>query len=80
MNRWLDRLITLLLAALIGWGGWSTLHWLIHGADWSVVTTNLPLYAVGSFPADQRWRPLVWMVGLVLLTVLTLLGPKRIGW
>ncbi len=80
MNRWLDRLITLLLAALIGWGGWSTLHWLIHGADWSVVTTNLPLYAVGSFPADQRWRPLVWMVGLVLLTVLTLLGPKRVGW
>ena len=77
MNRWLDRSITLLLVALLGWAGWSLLHWLLHTADWSVVTTNLPLYAVGSFPADQRWRPLLWMVGLITLTLLTLFGPKR---
>ena len=79
MHRWLDRLITLTLLALLGWGGWSTLHWLIHGADWTVVTANLPLYAVGSYPADQRWRPLVWIAGLIVLTLLTLVGPKR-GW
>ena len=77
MNRWLDRSITLLLVALLGWAGWSLLHWLLHTADWSVVTTNLPLYAVGSFPADQRWRPLLWMAGLITLTLLTLCGPKR---
>ena len=77
MNRWLDRSITLLLVALLGWAGWSLLHWLLVGADWSVVTTNLPLYAVGSFPADQRWRPLLWMTGLISLTLLTLMGPKR---
>ena len=77
MNRWLDRFITLLLVALLGWAGWSLLHWLLHAADWSVVTTNLPLYAVGSFPADQRWRPLLWMVVLLTLTLLTLCGPKH---
>ena len=79
MTRWLDRGITLLLLALLGWVGWSMLHWLLVAADWSVVTTNLPLYAVGSFPADQRWRPLLWMAALITLTLLTLLGPKR-GW
>ena len=79
MNRWLDRGITLLLLALLGWACWSMLHWLLVGADWSVVTTNLPLYAVGSFPADQRWRPLLWMAALITLTLLTLAGPKR-GW
>ena len=79
MNRWLDRGITLLLLALLGWAGWSMLHWLLVAADWSVVTTNLPLYAVGSFPADQRWRPLLWMAALITLTLLTLTGPKR-GW
>ena len=79
MNRWLDRGITLLLLALLGWAGWSMLHWLVVGADWSVVSTNLPLYAVGSFPADQRWRPLLWMAALITLTLLTLVGPKR-GW
>ena len=61
MNRWLDRGITLLLLVLLGWAGLSMLHWLLVAADWSVVATNLPLYAVGSFPADQRWRPLLWM-------------------
>ena len=36
-----------------GWGGWGVLHWLLQGAEWSVVSANLPLYA-GSYPADQR--------------------------
>ena len=80
MTRWFDRLITLALIALLGWGGWSVLHWLLHGADWSVVTSNLPLYGVGSYPADQRWRPLVWITGLILLTLLTLVGPRQGIW
>ena len=80
MNRWLDTLITLLLVALLGWGGWTALHWLLVGADWSVVTTNLPLYALGSYPEDERWRPLLWMLALILLTGLTLLGPRRAIW
>ena len=80
MTRWLDRLITLALIALLGWGGWSVLHWLLHGADWSVVTSNLPLYGVGSYPANQRWRPLVWITGLILLTLLTLVGPRQGIW
>ena len=80
MTRWLDRLITLALIALLGWGGWSVLHWLLHCADRSVVTSNLPLYGVGSYPADQRWRPLVWITGLIVLTLLTLVGPRQGGW
>ena len=80
MNRWLDTLITLLLMALLGWGGWMALHWLLVGADWSVVSTNLPLYSLGSYPEDERWRPLLWMLALILLTGLTLLGPRRAVW
>ena len=78
MNRWLDRLITLVLLALLGWGGASLVHWLLIGADWSVVTTNLPLYALGSYPPDQRWRPLVWISALILLILFTLLGPGTV--
>ena len=77
MSRWLNRSVTLVLTALIGWGLWSVLHWLLLAADWSVVVSNLPLYVVGSYPVDQRWRPLVWMVALVVLIGLTLLGPRR---
>ena len=77
MNRWLNRCVTLLLTALIGWGAWSLLHWLLQAADWQVVLSNLPLYAVGSYPADQRWRPLLWIAATVVLVALTLLGPRR---
>jgi len=65
------------LTALIGWGVWSVLHWLLLAADWRVVVSNLPLYVVGSYPVDQRWRPLLWMVALVVLIGFTLLGPRR---
>ena len=77
MNRWLNRSVTLVLTALIGWGVWSVLHWLLLAADWRVVVSNLPLYVVGSYPVDQRWRPLLWMAALVVLIGFTLLGPRR---
>ena len=77
MNRWLNRFVTLLLTAVIGWGAWSVIHWLLVAADWRVVVSNLPLYAVGSYPVDQRWRPLLWMVALFVLIGFTLLGPRR---
>ena len=73
MNRWIDRWLTLTLLVLIGWAGWSCLHWLWHGADWMVVTTNLPLYAVGSYPEDQRWRPFLCIAAVVVLIVICLL-------
>ena len=80
MNSVLNRFITLLLLAVLGWSGWSLLHWLIHGADWTVVATNLPLYALGSYPTAERWRPLLWMLALVLLVGLTVAGPRQGGW
>ena len=80
MNRWLDRWLTLMLLVLLGWAGWSCLHWLWHGADWTVVVTNLPLYAVGSYPEAERWRPLLCIVAVVVLIVITLLGPRLSGW
>ena len=80
MNRWLDRWLTLMLLALLGWAGWSCLHWLWHGADCTVVVTNLPLYAVGSYPEAERWRPLLCIVAVVVLIVITLLGPRLGGW
>ena len=80
MNRWLDRWLTLMLLVLLGWAGWSCLHWLWHGADWTVVVTNLPLYAVGSYPEAERWRPLLCIVAVVVLIMITLLGPRLGGW
>ena len=53
-----------------------TLKWLLFSADWEVVTLNIPLYAFGSFPPDQRWRPFLWILTLLSLSAFTLVGPN----
>ena len=71
----LETAASLVILALIAWVVWSTGAWLFTAADWSVVSENLPLFAVGSYPAEQRWRPMLWLLLLVVITVATLLQP-----
>ena len=71
----LQTFLSVVILCLIAWVVWSTGSWLIVGADWSVVTENLPLFAAGSYPASERWRPLLWLALLCLLTAVTLLQP-----
>ena len=78
-RRPLETLLSVGILALIVWVIWSTASWLILGADWGVVTQNLPLFAVGSFPVDERWRPVLWLALLCLITAITLLQPTIPG-
>ena len=66
-------LVILLILSLICFNGFK---WLIFNANWKVVTSNLPLYAFGSFPSDERWRPATWIISLICLSIVTLLGPE----
>ena len=54
----------------------NTFEWLLFKANWNAITLNLPLYAFGSFPPDEQWRPATWMITLLSLSILTLFGPK----
>tara|TARA_B100001029_G_C15017395_1_gene428266 strand:+ start:264 stop:1289 length:1026 start_codon:yes stop_codon:yes gene_type:complete len=54
----------------------KTFGWLIFNANWTVVTSNLTLYAFGSFPLQEQWRPAIWIISLLSLSIVTLLGPK----
>tara|TARA_Y100001968_G_scaffold163346_1_gene149349 strand:+ start:73 stop:1077 length:1005 start_codon:yes stop_codon:yes gene_type:complete len=54
----------------------NTIEWLIYNANWKVITSNLPLYAFGSFPPDEQWRATIWIISLLLLSFVTLFGPK----
>ncbi len=71
----LQGCFSVVLLALIAWALWSTGFWLVRQADWSVVTGNLPLFAIGGYPAASRWRPILWLGLLVLLTIFTLAQP-----
>ena len=66
---------SVVLLGCIAWAIWSTGFWLVQQAEWSVVSGNLPLFAVGGYPEASRWRPILWLALLVLLTGFTLAQP-----
>lgn len=72
----LDSVLSLAILLLIAWTLWATGEWVVQVADWHVVSANLSLYASGSYPAEQRWRPLLWLGLILLLTLVTLLAPR----
>ena len=71
-----NTIITLLILLLLSVACLNSFEWLIFKANWKVVISNLPLYAYGSFPPDEQWRPATWIISLLLLSVFTLWGPE----
>ena len=71
-----NTIITLLIISFISVVCFNTFTWLIFKANWKVVISNLPLYAFGSFPPNEQWRPATWIISLLLLSIFTLCGPK----
>ena len=72
-----NSIISLIFMLIISIVCLNTFRWLIFRADWVVVTSNLPLYAFGSFPPNERWRPATWIIILFSLSIITIFGP---GW
>ncbi len=72
-----DVCISLLLFFLFGWFLSTTIHWIFVVADWSVVLHNIPLFAFGSYPTDQQWRPILWLSMMSILFALTFLAPRQ---
>tara|TARA_Y100001968_G_C19453968_1_gene770840 strand:- start:12627 stop:13664 length:1038 start_codon:yes stop_codon:yes gene_type:complete len=75
-NNLFNSLLSLLLILSLGSIITFTIKWIIFDSSWKVITSNLPLFAFGSFPKSERWRPAIWMISLLTLCVLTLFGPK----
>lgn len=76
-NSWFNTGLTIVSLLILGWGGWSLLHWILAQAQWEVVSTNLSLFWVGRYPADQVWR--LWIaLALVLAGMAGWVGALRI--
>ena len=59
-SNWLNTLLTLFSVMVIFLAARGLLGWVFIEADWTPVVTNLRLYAVGTYPAEQMWR--VWVI------------------
>ena len=71
-----NTIISLIFICIISLACLNTFGWFIFKANWKVVTSNLPLYAFGSFPANEQWRPATWIISLLSLSIITLFGPE----
>jgi general L-amino acid transport system permease protein len=68
-----SSLLTIVLALAIAWIVLQVATWALTEARWSVVTTNLRLFLIGQFPADQAWRI------VANLTMVSVLGGLSAG-
>ena len=75
-SNFFDSCITICIIFIITICSILTFKWCLFEADWGVVIQNLPLYAFGIFPSDQRWRPGLWIILLLVLAICTLVGPR----
>lgn len=67
-SSWLNSLLTLVCFWIIVQAGVGLLRWATT-AEWAVVLTNLRLFFVGRYPANQVWR-----IGIVLALALALIA------
>jgi general L-amino acid transport system permease protein len=71
-----SSIMTVVLAIAVAWIAIQVLTWALTEARWSVITTNLRLFLIGQFPADQAWRI---VANLTLVSVLGGLSAGTFG-
>ncbi len=84
----LDSVVTLVMAALLLWLGWSLMDWAVlkavwvgeskavcrsGGACWALITARWPQVLAGFYPAGHRWRVVLAAVLLAVAVVPVLL-------
>lgn len=66
-NTWYNAVLTCLALVFLFFVFKGVLTWTFVEAKWSVIPSNLQLFAVGSYPREQIWR--LWS-GIYILCVL----------
>ncbi len=79
-SSWGNSILSVLTAAFLVWALAGILRWAIQQANWAVITSNLQLFALGRYPQDQAWRPLIGAAVLMFLIGLAWRLWGRAGW
>jgi general L-amino acid transport system permease protein len=75
-SSWGNSLLTVVIGALLILVLVQVAGWALTEARWGVVTSNLRLFLIGQYPADQAWR--VWL-SLALISTLAGLSAGIFG-
>jgi general L-amino acid transport system permease protein len=75
-STWYNALLTIVMAGILTLITIAIGQWALTEARWGVITSNLRLFLIGQYPADQAWR--IWL-SLAILSILTGLSAGRFG-
>jgi len=64
--------LTIVLAVVFGWLGWTVLRWSVLDARWGVILRNWRVILWGVYPHAEAWRPATSLILVAVLAVLTL--------
>lgn len=69
-----NTILTVVSLLIVFWALRATIQFVFFDADWTVVTSNLTLYAIGQYPRPQAWR--VWgsVLAVAILGVVSALA------
>ncbi len=73
INNKTDLFITFILLVGVFATLTNFLNWIFFHANWEVVSRNLNLYIIGTYPKALSWRPFLWISIIILLSFTTLL-------
>ncbi len=79
-SSWWNSLLTVVSLLFLTWALTSFFQWATQQANWAVITNNLHLFALGRYPQDQAWRPLVATAALLFLIGVTWRLWGRAAW
>ena len=72
-----NTILTVVTTVLLVLLGRILFNFFVYQADFSVVTQNLTLYAIGQYPRDQAWRTVAALSVVAVLGLATLIAWNR---
>jgi len=70
-STWWNTLLTVVSITVIVFALVGFFNWTVQQANWAVITNNLHLFAIGTYPQAEAWRPVVATLALMFLLGLT---------
>ncbi len=76
-HRPLEAILSISILAIFLVSLINFFNWILFHAEWNVVTGNIRLYAFGSFPQLYLWRPILWILLIIITSLLSIFSNRK---
>ncbi|MGD1942314.1 MAG: amino acid ABC transporter permease [Leptolyngbyaceae cyanobacterium] len=66
-SNWFNSLLTVVVAAILGYAAYGMILWGFTVAQWIVIPNNMGLFMTGLYPSEEYWR--IWILLSIVCTL-----------